>query len=187
MSGVDSAFGPSPAQVQAFHDQGYQWWGWYAGGAGSFHNWSDNELHALWDNGVKLTVPIFVPRMLHGRIHPSANPEADASLACYFTGLRGWVGVMALDTEYSMRGDPWTAEYESRFSQRVRESGWSDVCYAGGFTYNNPPSATHPWWIVPHGEHAPDNTAWQIGQGELAGLSVDFDSAGNGFPLAQHG
>lgn len=186
MSGVDSAYGPSPAQVQAFHEQGHSWWGWYCGGAGAYHAWSDNELHALWDNGVTLTVPIFVPRMTQGRIHPSANPELDAQYACYFTGLRGWVGVMALDTEYSMRGDPWTREYEWRFGQRVIDSGWKAVTYAGGFTYNQPPVHT-PWWIVPHGEQAPNNVCWQTGQDTLTGLAVDVDHAGNGFPLAHHG
>ncbi len=185
MSGVDSAYGPTPAQVQAFHDGGFSWWGWYCGGRGAYHNWTDAELAVLHDNGVTLTVPIFVPSMHNGRIRLDANPEQDASLACYFTGLRGWVGVMALDTEASMRGDPWTAEYEDRFGTRVLESGWQAVTYAGGFTFGHPPVHT-PWWIVQNGT-PPNNVCYQTGQSNLDGLDVDTDSAGAGFPLAQHG
>ncbi len=185
MSGVDSAFGPTPAQVREFHNDGYSWWGWYCGGGGAYHPWSDDEIAVLHDNGVTLTLPIFVPRMRNGHIHPSADPEQDARMACYFTGLRGWAGVMALDTEASMRGDWWTIQYESRFGDAVVASGWQAVTYAGGFTFSHPPVHT-PWWIVPGGT-PPSGVAYQTGQDSLAGLSVDVDHAGAGFPLAQHG
>lgn len=182
MSGVDSAYGPNAAQVQAFHDKGYSWWGWYAGGRGCYHQWTDQELAALADNGVTLTVPIFVPAMMaHGVIDHHANPEADARLAVYFTGLRGWEGVMALDTEHSMRNDAWTVVYEARFGDEVLRHGWQAVTYAGGFTLSHPPKHT-PWWIIPG--DPPEGVAYQWGQDDLAGRTVDIDHAGSGFPLA---
>jgi hypothetical protein len=185
MSGVDAATAPTVAQALAARDAGYAWVGWYCGGPGAYHNWTPAEVEVLRATGFVLSLPIWVPRIVAGRIDPSADPETDANYAAYICGhAYGWQGVIALDTEESMRGDPFTAEYTARWCAQVERVPWQPVVYAGGFTFGDPPPAGFPWWIIPGGGHAPPGTAWQVGQDTIAGWHVDTDSIGSGFPLA---
>ena len=192
MSGVDSAVGPTVEQARAVLEAGHLWWGWYCGYQGvpgapaAFHKWRQDEVDVLAAAGFELSLPIFFPHMTTaGRIVPGASPELDADLAVYAVGVYGWHGVVALDTEASMRGDPWTAVYTHRWCAQVLARGWEPVVYAGGFTFGSPPPPPcYPWWIIPGGSQAPPGTAWQTGQTTIAGLHVDTDSIGSGFPLA---
>jgi hypothetical protein len=179
--GVDSASEPTLAQVQAAVAQGITFWAFYVWGPGAYHNWSPAGLSALRAGGIALGLPVYVPAMSGGLI-ASNTPEADAEAFVAAYRALGVTGAGALDTEASMRGTAWTAAYEQRFSAEMRNLGQADVCYAGGFTFGSPPTATYKWWISPGAP--PAGECYQTGSATIAGLSVDTDLAGDGFPLA---
>jgi hypothetical protein len=85
-----------------------------------------------------------------------------------------------------MRADPYTSQYERRFTAEMEALGQKAVTYAGGFTPQSPPSAPYVWWVV-DSANPPVDQAYQAGQGQVAGLTVDFDYAGEGFPFAHFG
>jgi hypothetical protein len=64
--------------------------------------------------------------------------------------------------------------------------GQKAVTYAGGFTLGSPPTAPYVWWVI-DSDNPPEDQAYQAGQGQIAGLAVDFDYAGPGFPFAHFG
>ena len=182
--GCDSAMELSLSQAQGAKGAGIVWWGFYISGPGADHNWSETGTTALEQAGL-LPVPIYVPAMVSGRIASQA-PETDAETFVASYHSRGIDGAGALDTEASMRGDPWTAEYEKRFIQKMGLLGQAGITYAGGFTLEQPPSATYRWWII--SSQLPEATeCYQSGQGDVEGVSVDFDFAGDQFPLAHFG
>lgn len=186
---VDSGSAPTVAQVQEAVAQGYRAWGFYrAGDANSeYHVWTDAEVATLHAGGMQEGLPIYVPLMVNGRISPSAVPETDAADFVASYQSIGVNGAAALDTEASMRGDPWTAQYEQRFAAQLRNLGQADITYAGGFTLSAPPSATYRWWIMPGAVSASPTEACQAGQTTIAGISVDIDVAGIAFPFASLG
>jgi hypothetical protein len=116
----------------------------------------------------------------------SRAPEADVQTFVAAYRSRGIDGAGVLDTEASMRGDPWTAEHERRFTPKMASLGQAPVTYAGGFTLQAPPTAPYKWWIVPSSAPGPDE-CYQGSQGLVDGLQVDFDFAGPGFPFAHFG
>jgi hypothetical protein len=91
-----------------------------------------------------------------------------------------------IDTEASMHGDPWTAQYERRFSAKMGALGQAAVTYAGGFSMQAPPSAPYIWWVV-GSSYPPAKQAYQAGPGQVGALKVDLDYAGEGFPFAHFG
>ncbi len=197
MSGLDSALGPTLEQARAAYGMGYLWWALYVGRQGvpnipaAYHQWSRAESDVLVQAGFELALPIFFPRCTPTiTIRHDAIPEDDADIGIYATGVLGWEGVLALDTEEEMRGDAaWTREYIVRWSRHVASRGWKPVVYAGGLrtVFDWPPElngVAYPWWIIPGGRHAPPGQAWQVGRDTIAGLEVDIDTAGSGFPLA---
>jgi hypothetical protein len=85
-----------------------------------------------------------------------------------------------------MHGDPWTAQYERRFSAKMGALGQAAVTYAGGFSMQAPPSAPYIWWVVGSSD-PPAKQAYQAGPGQVGALKVDLDYAGEGFPFAHFG
>lgn len=184
LKGCDSAFEPTLAQARAAGAQGIAWWGFYIAGPGALHNWSEAGTEVLRQAGL-LPLPIYVPAMSGGRIASQA-PEADAQAFVAAYRGRSIDGAGALDTEASMRGDTFTADYERRFTSEMEFLGQDAVTYAGGFTMQSPPSAPFVWWVVNSTEPPPDE-AYQAALGEIDGIEVDFDYAGEGFPFAHFG
>jgi hypothetical protein len=182
--GCDSATEPTLSQAQGAKGTGIVWWGFYISGPGADHNWSQAGTTALQQAGL-IPLPIYVPVIAGGKIASQA-PENDAEAFIEGYHSRGVDGAGALDTEASMRGDPWTAEYEKRFIQKMGLLGQLGITYAGGFTLQQPPSATYRWWIISSPAPGPTE-CYQSGQGDVAGVSVDFDFAGDQFPLAHFG
>ncbi|MGH9104648.1 MAG: hypothetical protein ACRDZX_02205 [Acidimicrobiales bacterium] len=184
LRGCDSAFEPTLAQAESALTEGLRWWAFYLAGPGAIHNWSVAGTETLEEAGL-LPLPIYVPAIAAGKI-ASRAPEADAQAFVATYRERGIDGAGALDTEASMRGDPYTAQYERRFSAEMEALGQAAVTYAGGFTVQAPPSAPYVWWVV-DSTNPPAKQAYQAGQGEVDGLGVDFDYAGEGFPFAHFG
>ncbi len=182
--GCDSAFEPTPAQAQSALADGLRWWAFYIAGPGALHNWSAPGIETLEEAGL-LPLPVYVPALSGGKI-ASRAPEADAQAFVAAYHRRGVDGVGALDTEASMRGDPWTAQYERRFSAKMGALGQAPVTYAGGFSVQAPPSAPYVWWVI-GADNPPDKQAYQAGPGQVGALKVDLDYAGDGFPLAHFG
>jgi hypothetical protein len=180
--GCDSAEVPSETQIETAIQQGVNWWGFYVAGPGAYHNWPASGIDVLRKGGISKGLPIYVPQMSYGKI-VSQTPEADAQGFVGVYRLMGVDGAGVLDTEESMRGDPWTAQYERRFAAELRNLGQADITYAGGFTLDNPPSATYRWWII-DSDNPPSGVCYQQGQSSFAGLEVDVDYAGDDFPLA---
>jgi hypothetical protein len=182
--GCDSATEPSTAQAQAAKTAGFTWWGFYIAGPGALHNWSTAGTTSLQQAGM-LPLPIYVPALANGLI-ASLTPEADAQTFVAAYHARGIDGAGALDTEASMRGDAWTAQYETRFTAKMTQLAQNAITYAGGFTEQAPPSAPYKWWIVDATNPGPDE-AYQDGPGQVDGIAVDLDYAGEGFPFAHFG
>ncbi len=182
--GCDSAYEPTVAQARDALASGLEWWGVYLAGPGALHNWSAAGTRALEAVGMR-PLPIYVPAMANGLI-ASRAPEADAQMFVAAYRSRGIDGAGALDTEASMRADPWTAAYERRFTDKMASLGQAPVTYAGGFTLQEPPTAPYIWWVVPSTAPGPDE-CYQGPQGQVDGLRVDYDFAGPGFPFARFG
>ncbi|HET9059362.1 MAG TPA: hypothetical protein VFN61_05535 [Acidimicrobiales bacterium] len=182
--GCDSAGEPTPAQARSARSLGITWWAFYIAGPGALHNWSDKGTTVIKDAGL-LPLPIYVPRMGNGLI-ASRTPEVDAETFVAAYHSRGIDGAGVLDTEASMRDDPWTAQYERRFSAKMMLLRQAPITYAGGFSMQAPPSAPYKWWVVASTSPGTDE-AFQEGQGDLAGIAVDFDYAGAQFPFAHFG
>lgn len=180
--GLDSATEPTLAQARAAKAAGYQFWAFYVQGPGAAHNWSVAGTEALKGAGLS-PLPIYVPAMTGGRIALPMNPQADAEAFVAAYRARGLDGAAALDTEASMRGFPETAEYTQTFCQTLRGLGQKDICYAGGFTIGSPPASTYKWWIGLGTDPIADEMIQQ-GGGVEVGVLVDFDFAGDDFPLA---
>jgi hypothetical protein len=184
MKGCDSAYEPSLAQAQAAKLEGITWWAFYISGPGALHNWSAVGTVALQEAGL-IPLPIYLPAMAGGKI-ASRTPAADAQAFVSAYRSRGVDGAGALDTEASMRGDPWTAEYEQLFTQEMGSLGQTAITYAGGFTLESPPTATYRWWIIQSTSPA-STECYQNGNGGVDGVEVDFDYAGDELPLAHFG
>lgn len=182
--GCDSASEPTTAQARAARAAGFSWWGFYIAGPGALHNWSLSGTASLEQAGIS-PLPIYVPALAGGRI-ASRTPELDAQSFVGAYRARGIDGAGALDTEASMRGDPWTGEYERRFTAKMTLLGQDAVTYAGGFTEQAPPEATYKWWVVASTAPGPGE-AYQAGQGQVDAIDIDIDYAGEGFPLAHFG
>lgn len=184
VQGCDSAYEPTPAQASAGRQQGLKWWAFYIAGPGALHNWSEAGTATLRVAGF-LPLPVYVPAMAAGLISSRA-PEADVQAFVAAYRGRGIDGAGVLDTEASMRGDPYTIQYEQRFTTKMEALGQQAVTYAGGFTLQSPPSAPYVWWVIDATNPPPDQ-AYQARQGQVAGLAVDFDYAGEGFAFAHFG
>lgn len=204
VTGLDSAFGPSPAQAAAARSYKPAPWpdgtardspGWWAGYVGqrsdpskghygAFNVWTPEDFGVIKAAGF-VPLPIFVPLCWRGRILPDRNPEADARLVAWtLVSTYRVEGAAVLDTENSMSGDPWTYEYEQRYQAEMRGPiGWADITYAGAFSFPNPPSATYAWWIWPG--KADPRSARQAAGPIIDGLPTDLDTIGDGFPLAR--
>ena len=174
MKGLDSAFGPTLAQAKAALADGYQFWGWYLGGAGAYHSWTDAEVAVLAEAGFTQSLPIWVPDL-----NLTGVPAIDATRAVNRLSSLGWQSVIVLDTEASMRGNPHLHSYVDGFVAELRNLGVTPVVYGGG---NYVPAGVNAWWILQG--IPPAGTAYQWGSGSLAGISVDYDTAGPGFPMA---
>ena len=180
-NGVDSADEPTQAQVQAAQKQGIQFWGLYLRGPGATHDWSVAGTEVLRAANM-LPLPIYVPATVNGRIS-STDPATDAKTFVAAYQARAMNGAGVLDTEESMRGFPETGPYTASFMTTLRSLGQADICYAGGFVLGGPPQATYKWWIGIAGDPAPTE-AIQRGSGEIAGINVDLDFAGDSFPFS---
>lgn len=184
VKGCDSAYEPTPAQARSGRGSGIAWWALYLAGPGALHNWSAAGVQALEDAGLR-PLPIYVPALTGGLI-ASRAPEADAQDFVATYRSHGIDGAGTLDTEASMRGDPWTSVYEKRFTQKMADLGQAPVTYAGGFTLQEPPSAPYKWWVLSSTAPGPDE-CYQAGQGLVDGIEVDLDFAGARFPFARFG
>lgn len=170
--GADSAFGPSAADVEAAIAQGVSWWGWYVGGPGAFHIWTDAEVSVL--DALTGSLPIWVPAL-----DLSGNPGTDYAVARDRTRSLGWYGPIALDTEASMRGNVRLHSYVDGWCVAAASAGDPQVVYGGG----NYVGSAHPWWII-NSDTPPTGECYQNGSGSIGGTSVDFDYADSAFPLA---
>jgi len=183
--GCDSAFEPELAQADTAKQQGIAWWGCYVAGPGAVHNWSEEGTAILATAGLR-PLPIYVPAETLAGTIASHTPETDAETFVAAYRSRGIDGAGVLDTEASMRGDPWTVEYERRFTAAMGQLSQSAITYCGGFTPQSPPTALYRWWIID--DTNPGQTeCFQQSQGQVAGIQVDFDYAGDRFPLAEFG
>ena len=187
MKGYDSESEPSLAQAHAAKANGITWWGFYIRGPGARHDWSESGTTTLEQAGI-LPLPIFVPALTSGGLISSQTPETDAQEFVAAYRARGIEGAGALDTEAEMRGDPWTSLYEQRFTAEMGTLAQAAITYAGGFTMGSPlvPAAPHKWWINVPGDPAPAD-CYQNGGGTVEGISVDYDFAGDDFPVAHFG
>jgi len=180
--GCDSAQEPSIDQVQVAANMGLSFWCFYIDGPGAKHNWSTDGIATVRAGGM-LTLPIYVPALTADETIASTTPaqDAEAFIAAY-QGV-GVNGAGALDTEEPMRGDAATAPYTEQFCSTLKANGQADICYAGGFTVDDPPQSTYKWWIDNVQDPAP-NECWQAYKSMVAGCPVDMDFAGDDFPLA---
>jgi hypothetical protein len=85
----------------------------------------DRDTSAARGEAGLLPLPIYVPAIFAGRI-ASRAPAADAQAFVAAYHERGIDGAGALDTEASMRGDPYTAEYERQFTA-AQPRNWRDL------------------------------------------------------------
>ena len=178
-NGCDSAFGPNPGQLAQAKDAGASWWGWYAYGEGSYHVWSDDEVNVLSAGGILTSLPICVPRL-----DLTNDPVAEAEGTIVRAKNLGWNGVVALDTEASMRGNPRLVQYVTTWCESVAYVGWTPVVYGGG---NFVPQGVAAWWIIPGGFNVPARECYQVkGNLTIGGLAVDLDQTGYLFPVAAH-
>ena len=171
--GLDSAFGPTSEQAQHALSLGYQWWGWYVGGPGAYHVWTDAEVAVLAAAGYHSSLPIWVPKL-----DLSGDPIADTHTAASRSEALGWYGAVALDTEASMRGNPRLVPYVDGWNLAMQHRYGYSVVYGGG----NYVGSAHPWWIVA-GRNPTLYTCYQRGTTNIAGLDCDADVAGDSFPL----
>lgn len=174
---VDSAYAPTLAQVKAAVAAGYGAWGFYLAGPGALHNWTPAQVAVLRQGGITLGLPIFVPRL-----DLTGNPQADAQAFVSAMTAAEVYGAGVLDTEASMRGNAHLETYVNAFVAELRALGVVPIVYGGG---NYMPAGVAAWWIesgIP-----PTSQAYQHGDGSLAGLSVDYDTAGTTFPFATLG
>ena len=173
---VDSAYAPSVSQVKAALSQGIDAWAFYLAGPGALHNWSNAEVDVLRQGGMHLGLPIFVPAL-----DLSGDPSTDADAFASAIRSAGVSGAGALDTEASMRGNSNLTSYVDGFTAQLRTEGITPVVYGGG---DYVPAGVAAWWIKPGGGALPPGTAAQTSSGSIYGLSVDYDSADDVFPLA---
>ena len=170
--GADSAYGPSAADLEAAIGQGVTWWGWYVGGRGALHVWTDAEVAVL--DALTYSLPIWVPTL-----DLSGNPATDYAVARDRARALGWHGPIALDTEASMRGNVRLHSYVDGWCVAAAAAGDPQVVYGGG----NYVGSAHPWWIINSTTPAAGQ-CYQNGSGNIGGTSVDFDYADDAFPLA---
>lgn len=180
--GCDSANEPTTTQAIAAASLGVRFWGAYVRGPGATHDWSLSGFHALHAAGIA-PLPIYVPALDAVGHIASQTPEADADAFVAAMLAMGITGAGVLDTEASMRDDPWTATYERRFAAELSKLGQQPVTYEGGFSLAHPGWARWRWWIIT-GYTPPPGTAFQGGTGNIAGVEVDWDFAAPGFPFA---
>jgi len=177
ISFFDSAYPPTPAQAAAAKARGVTAWAFYAGGPGALNVWSFADVLVLKHAGIASVLPIWVPLL-----DLTTDPAGDART---FVGLLrqgyGVAGAGCLDTEASMRGNPNLQGYVDGFLAEMRSLGYTPVLY-GGADYLPPGVAL--WLPKPGGGTLPPGGALQTSGAVLEGLSVDFDSADDGFPFA---
>ena len=174
ISFIDSASAPFIAQVKTAVSQGITAWAFYLAGPGAYNNWTPVQVDCLRQGGMSIGLPIYVPK-----IDLTTNPTVDARVFVNAMVAAGVYGVGALDTEASMRGNPFLHSYVDGFVAELRALGVTPVVYGGG---DYVPAGVNAWWIIqgipPAGE------AYQWGSGSLVGIYVDYDTAGPGFPMA---
>lgn len=181
--GCDSATEPTIAQAKGALLVGIRFWGFYVKGPSATHDWSKAGVDILREVGIR-PLPIYVPEMGPGGFIASKTPEDDA--AAFVAAYQDYDvnGAGALDTEASMRGFAWTAQYVSRFCTKMRELGQADIVYAGGFEADEPPACTYKWWIVGSAQ-VPNKQCYQVALNSVIdGVGVDINLAGTGFPFA---
>lgn len=204
-NGVDSAYAPTLAEAQAAKAMGITYWGLYLAGPSALHNWATAEIDILRQAGFEWALPFYVPQMTRFGTIGSQTPEADAENFVNEMAAASVLGMGCLDTEASMRNDPWTAPYTARFCAELRILGQADACYAGAFSFSSPPEASHPMFIWPG--NPPAGQCYQWGSGTIAepslrrtirgprterdarvyggqSVSVDWEIADDAFPLA---
>ena len=174
ISFVDSAYAPGLGQVVAAIDKGITAWGFYLAGPGALNNWTVAQVAVLKQGGMTQCLPIYVPKL-----NLTTPPAVDAQVFVNAMDAAGVYGVGALDTEASMRGNPRLRSYVDGFVAELRNLGVTPVVYGGG---DYVPAGVNAWWILQG--IPPAGTAYQWGSGSLAGISVDYDTAGPGFPMA---
>jgi Domain of unknown function (DUF1906)/Family of unknown function (DUF5684) len=212
--GLDCVSPPSAAQGQAMLDLGWSWLNAYVGGPylTGHTPWSNASVAALADVGF-VFLPLYVGQQnvpghhdLQGTL-TFEQGELDGAEAIALNGACGFGGstLLGLDLESgNYEHDPQGAEeYVRGWVEVVNGAGHKALLYCNKLTAHNlgVPSLVDLTWVAdpivdganyqqaPQGHFDPSADppwdAWQFGfNGNIAGVSVDVNSARDDFPFA---
>lgn len=175
--GCDSSFAGTTADFDQAFNAGVTWWGHYFGGAGVFRVWSNPERQALFNSKIPKHLPIWVPAQSF-----TSDPHQEALQAVTAARALGFRKVFAVDIE---ENSGYTLEWGNAFCTVVNADGFALAAYHGGD--KEPPINAYGWlanWIGNPPSSIPAGAAQQYrGATNAYGMSVDFDAAGDSFPL----